>query len=143
MKRKASKNHWRFPNVLFRYDRLISKFSSPMQQTEPFCAFAIQIALDRIMASLVEFQKMTRSQLDAQRSYGYWSLRRCDVYVAAFQPGLLNERLELVNLLWKNGISADLMYEGSVPNSNTEDILEQCKREGILLVSLLSRYVQS
>lgn len=84
------------------------------------------------MTNLVEYQKLSMSHLKVQRSYGYWSLRRCDVYVAAFQPGLLLERLELVSLLWRNGISADLMYEGSVQNSNAEDIQEQCTREGIL-----------
>lgn len=122
---------------LFRHDRLISKLTAPVNKREPFCAFAAQFLLDRIIANLVEFQKLSMSRLNAQRSYGYWSLRRCDVYVAAFQPGLLFERLELVNLLWKNGISADLMYEGSVPNNDIEDILDQCHREGILLVLLL------
>ncbi|KLO11482.1 hypothetical protein SCHPADRAFT_831061 [Schizopora paradoxa] len=115
-----------------RHDRLISKLTAPVNKREPFCAFAAQFLLDRIIANLVEFQKLSMLRLSAQRSYGYWSLRRCDVYVAAFQPGLLFERLELVNLLWKNGISADLMYEGSVPNNDIEDILDQCHREGIL-----------
>lgn len=115
-----------------RYDSLISKFSP--HKTGPSCAFALQVALDRITVNLAEFQKSSMSRLKAQRSYGYWSLRRCDVYVAAFQPGLLLERLELVSLLWRNGISADLMYESSVHNSNAEDIQGQCSREGILFM---------
>jgi len=76
-----------------RYDRLISKFSSPKQKTEPFRAFTLQIALERIMTNLVEYQKLSMSHLKVQRSYGYWSLRRCDVYVAAFQPGLLRQEI--------------------------------------------------
>lgn len=58
--------------------------------------------------------------------------RRCDVYVVSFQPGHLDVRLEVVALLWRNGIRADLMYENSVSDTNMEALVERCYNEGIL-----------
>lgn len=69
-----------------------------------------------------------------QKSYGYWSARRCDVYVVSFAPGHIAERLEVVSLLWQHGISADLMYETAVQEKNFEALTEQCSEEGILYV---------
>ena len=69
-----------------------------------------------------------------QKSYGYWSARRCDVYIVSFTPGHFAERLEIASLLWQNGISADLMDETAVQEKNFETITELCSDEGILYV---------
>lgn len=46
----------------------------------------------------------------AERSFGPWAVRRCDVYVVSlYTPGLVNVRLEICRDLWKGGINADLV----------------------------------
>ena len=77
---------------------------------------------------------MSLESMKDQRSFGFWSLRRCDVYVASFQLGHLHERLEIAALLWKHGISTDLMYETGVSAGDPESLAEQCHREGISCV---------
>lgn len=67
-----------------------------------------------------------------QRSFGYWSPRRCDVYVVSYQPGYLADRLEVASLLWHHHISADVMYEASVTDADHENHVDACFREGIL-----------
>lgn len=95
----------------------------------------MQISLDKITTSMASFQIVSVSNLiKEQRSFGYWSVRRCDVYVVSFQSGHLHERLEVASMLWEHGISADVMYEASVEDVDLETIVEQCSSEGILCV---------
>jgi eukaryotic translation initiation factor 2-alpha kinase 4 len=56
------------------------------------------------------------------------------VYIVSYQPGYLSERLEVAALLWRHNISADVMYESGLPDSEHENHLELCHREGILCV---------
>ena len=84
--------------------------------------------------ALAAFQSASlKTVLKERRSYGYWSPRRCDVYVAAHPSdpdSTLIDRLEVTSWLWKNNISADMMYEfGSAEH---DSIMEQCASEGIL-----------
>jgi len=68
-----------------------------------------------------------------RRTYGLWSPRRCDVYVCDYQFGHLAERLEIASMLWQNEISADVMYDAAVEES--EDVtIANCQNEGILQV---------
>ena len=116
------------------YDRFIDCFSHVKSRSDATCAVAVQISLEKIATALSAFQSTSlKTVLKERRSYGYWSPRRCDVYVAAHPSdldGTLQDRLEVTSLLWKNNISADMMYEfGSVEH---ESIMEQCASEGIL-----------
>jgi histidyl-tRNA synthetase len=77
-----------------------------------------------------------KNLLKEQRSFGFWSPRRCDVYIVSYQPGYLSERLEVAALLWRHNISTDVMYESSLPDSEHENYLELCHREGILWASI-------
>ncbi|TDL16229.1 Serine/threonine-protein kinase [Rickenella mellea] len=116
-----------------RYDHLISHFSPPTAKADNVCAMGMQIALERITASLAAFQSVSVTNLvKEQRSFGYWSARRCDVYIVSFQPGHLHERLEVAALLWQHNISADVMYETGVADADLESVAELCGREGIL-----------
>lgn len=100
-------------------------------------AIGVQIALEKITAALAGHQSVTvEALIKEQRSFGLWSPRRCDVYVVGFQVGHLDQRLELVSMLWRNGISADLMYESAV-ESTDESHVSMCAREGILWVLFL------
>ncbi|KAH9943970.1 hypothetical protein B0H21DRAFT_747282 [Amylocystis lapponica] len=118
-----------------RYDHLISKFSAPKPKGEATCAFAVQISLEKITQALAAFQSASQKiLLKEQRSFGFWIPRRCDVYVVSYQPGLLADRLEVVALLWQNNISADVMYDSSLPDTEHETPVEACAREGIPFV---------
>jgi len=52
--------------------------------------------------------------------------------VVSFNPGHFNDRLEVAGLLWKNGISADVMYESGL--TGNEDQMALCDDEGVLFV---------
>ncbi len=93
----------------------------------------MQISLEKIAVALASFQSAAlKTMLKERRSYGYWSPRRCDVYVVSHQEGYLSDRLEITSLLWKNNISADMMYEFGMLTVEHENVIEQCSREGIL-----------
>ena len=71
--------------------------------------------------------------LKEPKSFGYWSPRRCDVYVVSYTENQLAERLEITSMLWRNNISADLMYESAFVNGELkEDYFPLCQAEGIL-----------
>ncbi|KAL1746128.1 hypothetical protein HDZ31DRAFT_81443 [Schizophyllum fasciatum] len=116
-----------------RYDHLIAHFRPPNVDSEPLCAYGMQVFVDRITMSLVDYQiSSVKTLVKEQRSFGFWSPRRCDVYVVSFHPGYLQDRLDIVADLWNNNISADLMYDAGLPNYEHESAFEVCAREGIL-----------
>ncbi|KAG9101505.1 hypothetical protein FRC06_002969, partial [Ceratobasidium sp. 370] len=116
-----------------RYDPLITKFTVPDRRT-PIRATAVQISVDRIASGLADYlSSSVKSLVKEERSFGYWSPSRCDVYVASFQQGLLHERVELTKELWNHHIRTDLMYEEATQQSGEEHV-RTCKREGILFL---------
>ena len=118
-----------------RYDKYISRFTPGRTRTDGICAVAVQISLEKITVALASFQSAwQKSMLKERKSYGYWSPRRCDVYIVSQQPGHLPDRLEVAALLWRSGISADIMYEFGLSTVEHENVVEQCHREGILCV---------
>ena len=132
-----SSMHDRLKSRIKRYDHLISQFSPPTPRADRVCAVGLQLSVDRITASLAAFQTSLTSILKGQRSFGFWTARRCDVYVVSLKAGFLQERLEVASLLWKHGISADVMYERDsegmmAAESDMESLAEMCAKEGIL-----------
>ncbi|KAI0653862.1 Serine/threonine-protein kinase [Cubamyces menziesii] len=119
-----------------RYDHIIARYSPPKTKEDTSRAVALQIYLEKITAALAAYQNASlRTLLKEQKSFGYWSPRRCDVYIVSYQPGYLTERLEIAAMLWKHNISADVMYEASLRGMvETENYVEQCSREGILFI---------
>ena len=118
-----------------RYDNLIRRFQTPQQKHESVCAFGVQIAVEKITAALASYQGASlKTLVKEERSFGFWSPRRCDVYVVSYHPGYLQERLEVAAYLWQHNISTDLMYETGLPDSEHGDYLDICAREGILCV---------
>ncbi|KAF8060720.1 kinase-like domain-containing protein [Lyophyllum atratum] len=116
-----------------RYDSLISRHAPPKSQSEDTCAMGMQIAVEKITVALASYQSSSvKTLVKEERSFGYWSPRRCDVYVVSYQPGHLQDRLEVVSYLWQHNISADLMYESGLPDGLNEDPVDVCVREGIL-----------
>ncbi|TFK38831.1 hypothetical protein BDQ12DRAFT_605427 [Crucibulum laeve] len=116
-----------------RYDNLISRYAPPKQKTDAVCALGIQIAVEKITVALASFQSTSvKTLVKEERSFGFWSPRRCDVYVVSYHPGYLQDRLEVVSYLWQHNISADIMYESGLPDSEHESHTDVCAREGIL-----------
>ncbi|KAF9218926.1 Serine/threonine-protein kinase [Gyrodon lividus] len=116
-----------------RYDNLIAQYSATKSKPEPICAFAVQIALEKITVALAAFQSTSvKALVKEQRSFGFWSQRRCDVYIMSYQPGYLQDRLEVAALLWQNNISADIMYDATLVEAEHENLTDLCSREGIL-----------
>ncbi|KAJ1309999.1 hypothetical protein OPQ81_006755 [Rhizoctonia solani] len=116
-----------------RYDPLITKLTIPNRRT-PIRAVAVQISMDRIASALADYlSSSVKSMVKEERSFGYWSPSRCDVYIASFQPGLLHERVELLRDLWNHRIRTDMMYEEATQQSGDEHV-RMCKREGTLFL---------
>ncbi|KAF8920390.1 hypothetical protein CPB85DRAFT_1429191 [Mucidula mucida] len=116
-----------------RYDNLIAKYTLPGTKVESVYALGLQISIDKITAAVAVYQSSLMSSLKELRSFGYWSPRRCDVYVICYHPGYLQERLELAAYLWRHNISTDVMYESAITNVlDHTTLVELCKREGIL-----------
>ncbi|KAF9267032.1 hypothetical protein L218DRAFT_920740 [Marasmius fiardii PR-910] len=130
--------HYEMLAVGGRYDHLISRFASPKLKlaasSEPgIFAYGIQVSVDRVVWAVSSFQSSTfKSLLAEKHSFGYWTPRRCDVYVVSYQEGYLQDRLEVIAQLWQNGISADLMYESAVQEADPQEVTETCLREGVL-----------
>ena len=115
---------------MYSYDNLISRLSQLKPKLEPICALGIQIAVEKITAALASYQSASiKTLVKEERSFGFWSPRRCDVYVVSYHAGYLQDRLEVVSFLWQHNISADLMYESGLPEGDHEN---HCAREGIL-----------
>jgi hypothetical protein len=127
-----------------RYDHLIRRFQPLQQKHESVCAFGIQIAVEKITAALASYQGASlKTLVKEERSFGFWSPRRCDVYVVSYHPGYLQERLEVAAYLWQHNISTDLMYETGLPDSEYGDYLDICAREGILCVNFAYFFTSS
>ena len=124
-----------YTRLAYSYDSLISRLSQLKPNPEPICALGIQIAVEKITAALASYQSASlKTLVKEERSFGFWSPRRCDVYVVSYQAGYLQDRLEVVSFLWQHNISADLMYESGLPDGDHENHLDICAREGILYV---------
>ena len=120
-----------------RYDNLIAKHA-PLKPDFAICAIGIQIAMEKITVALASFQSSSvKALVKEERSFGFWSPRRCDVYIVSYHPGYLQDRLEIVAYLWQHNISADIMYESGLPEAGLSEVdhenhIDLCVREGIL-----------
>jgi translation initiation factor 2-alpha kinase 4 len=93
----------------------------------------IQIAVEKIAVAVASFQRSSAKALvKEQHSFGFWSPRRCDVYIVSYHPGYLQDRLEVASYLRQYNISADIMYESGLPETDHERHIDLCSREGIL-----------
>ena len=94
--------------------------------------------MEKITVALASFQSSSvKALVKEERSFGFWSPRRCDVYIVSYHPGYLQDRLEIVAYLWQHNISADIMYESGLPEAGLSEVdhenhIDLCVREGIL-----------
>ncbi len=119
--------------LTIRYESLITRYSPLKTKADSLCAVGINISVEKITSAIASYQSaFLKTLVKENRSFGFWSPRRCDVYVVSYHAGNLQERLEVVAYLWQHNISADLMYESALPDGEHENYADVCAREGIL-----------
>ncbi|GAA5862450.1 hypothetical protein JCM3774_002522 [Rhodotorula dairenensis] len=122
-----------------RFDEVVTRLAAPEVRMAGRCPHVVgfSLAVSKLSLAAAEAnstsgkQAMTRKD-EHLRSYGSWAIRRCDVYVVSFSPGLIDLRLEIVKELWRDGIKADLMYDDDFLTLTPEQLVSACRREGIL-----------
>ncbi|SPO24266.1 related to GCN2 - ser/thr protein kinase [Ustilago trichophora] len=120
-----------------RYDGLLKHFANPSAASSaPLHGVGVQIAVGKLTLGLSKHQEVQvpklLSRTEEERSFGLYTPRRCDVYVAS-TPGLLETRMEICRELWAHNIAADLQYEHATYDT-PESAAATCRAEGILLL---------
>ncbi|EPQ30765.1 uncharacterized protein PFL1_01666 [Pseudozyma flocculosa PF-1] len=120
-----------------RYDALLKRFSTPSSSSSASLhGVGVQIAVGKLTLGLAKYQEVhvprLLSRAEEERSFGFMTPRRCDVYVAS-APGLLHTRMEICRELWAHNIAADLQYEHATYDT-PEAAAATCRSEGILLL---------
>lgn len=124
-----------------RYDELLRHFAYPRSRVRGTArAVGIQIAVGKLVKIVAKYQKVQMPRFlgrpAEECTLGPWTPRRCECYVAASQPGLMEAKIRLCTTLWAHRISADLQYEDAAGES-PEDTAATCRAEGILLLILV------
>ncbi|KAJ1025843.1 hypothetical protein NDA16_002469 [Ustilago loliicola] len=120
-----------------RYDVLLKHFANPSTASSaPLHGVGVQMAVGKLTLGLSKYQEVQvpklLSRTEEERSFGLYTPRRCDVYVAS-TPGLLETRMEICRELWAHNIAADLQYEHATYDT-PESAAATCRAEGILLL---------
>lgn len=95
---------------------MVTRLAAPEVRMSGRCPHVVgfSLAISKLSLAAAEANSTTGKQAMTRkdehlRSYGSWAIRRCDVYVVSFSPGLIDLRLEIVKDLWRDGIKADLV----------------------------------
>nr|XP_019050908.1 PEK/GCN2 protein kinase [Kwoniella bestiolae CBS 10118]OCF29838.1 PEK/GCN2 protein kinase [Kwoniella bestiolae CBS 10118] len=119
-----------------RYDSLLEHFKQPAMHSQSRRVFGVgmTIAVDQLARIVSKYESSLSRRLmekpnEDERSFGYWSPARCDVYVAAFPHVDLSVRLNVIGELWRAGIRADLQYDD---DRSVEDVALECQEQNIL-----------
>ncbi|KAI9596054.1 kinase-like domain-containing protein [Syncephalis fuscata] len=129
-----------------RYDALVKKFRHPaMIGAKRTHAVGVNFAIQKFVTAMLQYQmerfdKVFTKRPESERQFGSWAAKRCDVYVASFGKGLLNERLAVARELWSNYIAADVQYEDSIANGGIDYILQECRHQGISWIVLVRHH---
>ncbi|KDN44887.1 Serine/threonine-protein kinase [Tilletiaria anomala UBC 951] len=122
-----------------RYDYLLKRFANPgaSSSSPPPHGVGVQIAVGKVALALSRYQELQVPHLmskaaEEERSLGWWTPRRCDVYVVGGQAGALEAVMDVCRELWSFGICAD--FESGTLDVPPERLAAACKAEGILLV---------
>ncbi|KAK0555682.1 eukaryotic translation initiation factor 2-alpha kinase [Tilletia horrida] len=123
-----------------RYDWLIQHVANPASNVTLPHGVGVQISADVIALSLGQYQKrnlekMISRPVEEERSFGLYTPRRADVYVASGE-NMADAKIEIVRMLWAHGISADLAYDDML-NESAEVMASTCRSEGISFLVLM------
>ncbi|KAK4995059.1 eukaryotic translation initiation factor 2-alpha kinase [Elasticomyces elasticus] len=98
-----------------RYDSLVQAHRS--KGVPPCSAVGVSFAFDRLVASMVRYQKSALSPAYLKKntedsSLARWNARTCDVLVASFDRSILRSAgLKILSDLWANEISAEMGFD--------------------------------
>lgn len=98
-----------------RYDKLIESLTMPGTRQIERCLVGATIAvskISRLLASGSGPQPASNRHRPAALATEA-APRRCEVYVVSYTPGLIEERILVARDLWRNKVSADLIYDGT------------------------------
>ncbi|WVQ95416.1 hypothetical protein IAU59_002513 [Kwoniella sp. CBS 9459] len=119
-----------------RYDSLLDHFKHPGLHSHSRRVFGVgmTIAVDQLARTVSKYESSLSQRLmekanENERSFGYWSPARCDVYVAAFPQVDLSVRLSVIGELWRAGIKADLQYDD---DRSLDEVAQECQDQNIL-----------
>ncbi|WVR08793.1 hypothetical protein IAU60_005851 [Kwoniella sp. DSM 27419] len=119
-----------------RYDSLLEHFKQPGLHSQSRKVFGVgmTIAVEQLAFTVSRYESNLSKRLmekanEDERSFGYWSPARCDVYVASFPQVDLSVRLDVIGDLWRAGIRADLQYDDE---RSIEEVALECKEQNIL-----------
>ncbi|BGP13397.1 hypothetical protein JCM10213_008556 [Rhodosporidiobolus nylandii] len=121
-----------------RFDEVVSRLATPEVRFSGRVPHVVgfSLAVGKLSLAAAEANALSSKQLMGRaehlRSYGQWAIRRCDVYVVSFSAGLIDLRLEIVKEMWSAGLKADLMYDDDFLTLTPEQLVNACRREGIL-----------
>ncbi|ORY27989.1 hypothetical protein BCR39DRAFT_588886 [Naematelia encephala] len=121
-----------------RYDSLLEHFKQPAHQIQSRRVFGVgmSLAVD-VLAKVVRryevglAERLMDKERVEERSFGFWSPTRCDVYVAAGVQVDLVARLGMTGEFWRAGIRADLQYDDE---RGQEEVAEECQDQNILFL---------
>ncbi|GAA5881509.1 hypothetical protein JCM16303_005683 [Sporobolomyces ruberrimus] len=116
-----------------RFDEVVSRLAAPEVRFSGRCPHVVGFSLSvaKLSAAAADAHQVSLKR-NPKESFGPFAIRRADVYVVSFVPGLIDLRLEIVKELWVAGIKADLMYDTNVFNVAPEQLMVAARREGIL-----------
>ncbi|EAL17471.1 hypothetical protein CNBM1630 [Cryptococcus deneoformans B-3501A] len=119
-----------------RYDSLLEHFKQPVMHSQSRRVFGVgmSIAVDQLARIVSRYESSLSRRLmekpnEDERSFGYWSPARCDVYVASFPQVDLAHRLQIIGELWRAGIRADFQYDDG---RSLEEVTQECQDQNIL-----------
>ncbi|KIY32862.1 PEK/GCN2 protein kinase [Cryptococcus gattii E566] len=119
-----------------RYDSLLEHFKQPAMHSQSRRVFGVgmSIAVDQLARIVSRYESSLSRRLmekpnEDERSFGYWSPARCDVYVASFPQVDLAHRLQIIGELWRAGIRADFQYDDG---RSLEEVTQECQDQNIL-----------
>lgn len=121
-----------------RFDHVVERLAAPEVRRAGRCPHVVgfslavaQLSEAAATANTLAMKALSHAKTDAQRVYGHWAIRRCDVYVVSFTRGLIDHRLDVAKDLWKAGVRADVMYDDNFVNMSLDQIVNACRKEGI------------
>lgn len=117
-----------------RYDSLMEHFKEPARQPRKVYGVGMSLSGDHLTRLVRKYESAMSERLmtkvrEEDRSFGFWTPTRCDVYIATTPHVDIDVRLKIAGELWRAGIRADLQYDD---DRGLEEVLEDCKEQNIL-----------
>ena len=124
-----------------RYDCLLEHFKAPVAfgssaPNRRVYGVGISVTTDLLARTVKKYEsalskRLMSKEVDSERSFGFWTPARCDVYVVASGSVDLAGRLAITSELWRAGIRCDLQYDDA---RTLVDVEKECQDQNTLFV---------